>query len=166
MLDTNKNENTDRTQIETQNTDNFYTVTDPDGREWTMRPVPTHFYIMYGQLPGTLSDRALLALKQKDQATFEKEIADNLTQEEIFSNLMFIREAVKYACAKPKITLTPQTPDEISPFDISPAAFDFLSRQAMSSGGGKAAGLNSFRGQPGSSSGDRPARKKLRKTAK
>ncbi len=166
MLDTNKNENTDRTQIETQNTGNFYTVTDPDGREWTMRPVPPHFYIMYGQLPGTLSDRALLALKQKDEAGFEKEITDNLTQEEIFSNLLFIREAVKFACVKPKINLTPQTPDEISPFDISPAAFDFLSRQAMSSGGGKAAGLNSFRRQSGSSSGDRPARKKLRKTAK
>jgi hypothetical protein len=163
MLDTNKNQTN---ALEPQTTDNFYTVTDPDGRKWTMRPVPTHFYIMYGQLPGTLSDRALLALKEKDQATYEKEIADSLTQEEIFSNLMFIREAVKYACVSPKITLTPQTPEEISPFDISPTAFDFLSRQAMSSGGGKVTGLDSFRGQPAPSSGDRSARKKLRKTAK
>ncbi len=167
MLDTNKNETNDTNTIEPQNTDNFYTVTDPDNREWTMRPVPTHFYIMYGQLPGTLSDRALLALKQKDQSTYEKEIADNLTQEEIFSNLIFIREAVKFACVKPKITLTPMAPDEISPFDISPAAFDFLSRQAMSSGGGgKAARLDSFRKQSGPSSGNRAAGKKLRKTAK
>jgi hypothetical protein len=149
--------------------DNFYQVTDPDAREWTMRPVPMHFYVMFGQLPGALSDRAMLALKQKDNDAFEKEIADNLTQKEIFDNLMFVREAVKYACVKPKITLTPQTPDEISPFDISPAAFDFLSRLAMGKGGGgggKAAGLDSFRGQSRPTSGNRSNGKKLRKAAK
>jgi hypothetical protein len=162
-----KDTNNDINAIEPQHSENLYNVTDPDGRVWTMRPVPMHFYLLYGQLPGALSDRAMLALKQKDNDALEKEIADNLTEKEVFDNLMFVREAVKYACVHPKISLTPQDADEISPFDISPAAFDFLSRTAMSSrGGGKAAGLNSFRKQSRPATGNRSNGKKLRKAAK
>jgi len=56
----------------------YYNITDPDGREWTLRPVPSHFYLMFGQLPATISERALLALKDGDDEAFEQEITSKL----------------------------------------------------------------------------------------
>lgn len=158
-------ENTNQTNAADPQTEtNLFTITDPDGREWLMRRVPEHFYLMYGQLPSTLSDRAMLALKQNDEQAFEAELVSTLTEKEIFDGMLFNREAVKYACVKPKISLTPQNDGEVSPFDISETAFKFLTRVAV--GGERASGLESFRGKPATASGNLAAVPKLRKTPK
>jgi hypothetical protein len=110
-----------------------------------MRPVPKHFYLMFGQLPSSISDRALLALKEGDEAKFDKEVVNKLSPQEIFNSMMFTREAVKFACVKPAIVFDPKTDDEISPLQISEKWFRELSKTVMKEIGGQAEGLNSFR---------------------
>lgn len=155
------------TKTPDSNTENdHYTLTDPDNRKWVMRPVPKHFYLMFGQLPSSISDRALLALKDGDSESFESEVVSRLSPQEVFNSIMFTREAVKYACVKPRIVFDPKSDDEVSPLQISPKAFEFLSQSVMKELGGQTEGLHSFRRQPEQPSRSRSNSKKLRKAAK
>ncbi len=153
-------------QTETNTENDYYNFTDDDGREWLMRPVPKHFYLMFGQLPSAISDRAMLAIKNKDEEAFENEMVSKLSAQELFNSMMFTREAVKYACVKPRIAFNPQTEEEISPFDISEKAFKSLAACVMKELGGQTEGLNSFRRQPEQPAGNRADKPKLRKTSK
>lgn len=141
-----------------------YQVTyEPTGRVWTMRPLPKHIYLMFGQMPSSLTETAIEAIQAKDDDALEREVAESLSPEEMLEQAIFGREAVKYCVVKPKISLTPRK-GEISPFDISPEEFNFLVKNAIQSVGGQAERLKSFRPQSeqasGSSAVGKPRKKK------
>lgn len=120
-----------------------YQVTAPSGRVWTLRPLPKHFFIYYGQLPSVMTAEVLKQIRTGNTEAVEKEIEKNLTADEIMQTAMFIRDAVDYACVNPKITLAPKNENEISPFKITPEDYDFISQIVMK--GGEAGGLKTFR---------------------
>lgn len=141
-------------------------LTVPSGRTFEVRPLPKHFYLFYGELPTALSEKAVAALKSEDMQSFEKEILETLSPDKILQTLVFLREAVKYICVKPKISLSPQNADEISPFEISEEDFNFLGKWAMQGAGGvEAEGLNTFRAGQEQTSANSTDSTELRKTA-
>jgi hypothetical protein len=148
-----------------ENQETTYQVTyQPTGRVWTMRPVPRHLFIMFGQMPTSLTEAAAEALDKENIEAFEQEMAGKLSPEEERQSMIFAREIVDYAVVHPKITLTPRNKDEISPFKISEHEFIFLVKSASS--GGLAAGLNSFRTQSGQATGSGSNGKKSGKKRK
>ena len=130
---------------------NLVNLTVPSGKVYQVQPLPKHFYLFYGELPQALSEKAVEAVKTGDQEAFERDVEAALTPEQIQKSLIFVREAVKFICVVPKISLTPKDETEISPFEISEEDFQFLSRWAMS-GGQSAARLETFRDESGEAS--------------
>ena len=122
---------------------NTYKITLTSGRKWTVRPLPKHFFIYYGQLPTSLMEQAVEAVKSGGAA---ENINPNMTADEVSQLLIFMREAVNLFCVNPRISLNPKGKNEISPFEITETEFNELAGLAMkSAGGGMAEGLNSFR---------------------
>lgn len=131
----------------TKDSPTTYTVTDPEGKEWILRPLPAHFYLFSGQLPATMSEKAIKALNSGDEDALEDEMRSQMSVEQIFDSAMFARDAVTYACVKPKITISPKNKDEISPFKISEEVFLFLTRTVIKPQGVDAAKAANFRGK-------------------
>lgn len=131
-------------------TDNTYKAVDPEGREWTLRPVPAHIQLMFGQLPTSISEAAIRAMDQGDSSVLEQEVQANLTTGQRIQGALFARQAIEYAVVRPRITLTPDgSPDEISPFEISEEVFIFLTKRALNPGGADAEKARTFRAGPG-----------------
>lgn len=126
-------------------TENTYQITLSSGRAFTVRPLPKHFFIYYGELPTALMNQAAESVKNGSEKAFETALTSSLSPEEIKQFLIFVREAVNHFCVSPRITLAPKGKDEISPFEITEKEFAELSALAMQSVGGLAEGLNSFR---------------------
>ena len=125
---------------------NTYQITLSTGRKWTVKPLPKQFFIYYGELPTSMMEQAIEAMKQG--GSLSASVEQNMSADEVRKLLIFIREAVNQFCVVPRISLSPKDETEISPFDIYEEEFTELSQLAMkSSGGGRADGLNSFRQQ-------------------
>lgn len=120
-----------------------FNLTVPSGKVYQVRALPKHFFLFFGELSQALTEKALECVKDGDQEAFEREIESNLTPEQIQKSLIFVREAVKAMCVNPRISLTPQNDNEISPFEISEEDFGCLSKYAIS-GGLSAHGLNNL----------------------
>lgn len=119
-----------------------YQVTTPSGRVWTLRHLPKHFFLYYGQLPTVMTAEVIESFP-KGREAIEAEIQKALPEEELNKLAFFIRDAVNYAAVNPKISLNPKDETEISPFDISPEDFEFISTLVVQ--GGEASGLKTFR---------------------
>lgn len=119
-----------------------YNVTLSSGKVFTLLPLPQHFYLLFGQLPSGMSEKAIAALGKGDAAA-TRELASKLTPKQVMNNMIFAREAVKYACLRPRIVLSPESDDEISAFDITEEEFAELVRYATQGGG--SADLENFR---------------------
>lgn len=141
-----------------------YQLTAPSGKVWTLRPLPKHFFIYFGQLPNVMSERVMAAVKTGDAAAVEKEIESTLSPDEMLQTLAFVRDAIQYACVNPVISLNPKNENEISPFQITPDDFDFLSKAVMQGGG--AAALAKFPRQPVENAANRNDRQSVRATPK
>lgn len=141
-----------------------YQVTAPSGKVWTLRSLPKHFFIYYGQLPQVFSAEVAKAVASGDIAAVEKEIESKLSPEEMMQTLAFIRDAVQYACVNPAISLSPKNDAEISPFQITPEDFDFLTVTVMKGGG--SVGLTTFRSKSVETSPDRDDGAKIRRSSK
>lgn len=120
-----------------------YRITAPSGRVWTLRHLPKHFFLYYGQLPTVMTAEVLETIKSGDRQAVEDEIAKTLAPEELVKTATFIRDAIDYAVVHPKISLNPKDDSEISPFQITPEDFELLSVLVMK--GGEAGGLETFR---------------------
>jgi len=143
----------------------YEVIYEPTGRAWTMRPLPKHIFLMFGQMPTSLSEIAIKAMQEGDEAAFQKELQSTLSPEEMMQSAMFAREAVKYSVVSPKISLTPRV-GEVSAFDVTEDEFNFLVKTAIQSIGGSAEGLKSFRSQPAKASGNSANSTKSRKKPK
>jgi hypothetical protein len=126
-----------------------FEATDYEGRKWILRPLPAHFFVMFGELPAEMTEKAVNAMKDGKDDVLGAEVLSRMSQKQIVNSLMMMREAVKYGCVKPRIVLSPETADEISPFEVSEKSFNFLAKTIMKGSGGLAEGLDSFRGEPG-----------------
>lgn len=144
-----------------------YTVESPEsGRKWTLKPIPKHFYLMYGQMPSTLTERAAEALNAQNAVELEKELDRTLSAEQKMQLMIFIREAVNFACVNPKLSLNPSGPDQISPLELSEAEFNWLSGIVLNPRGAEAERLRNFRSESDKSPKRSASGKKLRTKTK
>ena len=126
--------------------ENTYTVTyKENGRQWTLRPLPPHFLLMFGQLPTNMTEKAAAALSTSDEGAFAEEVQKTLSPKQVFDTAIFAREAVKFALVKPRIALIPESEDEISAFEVSEDEFKFLVQTVMAGGASQSAAK--FRGK-------------------
>lgn len=129
--------------------DGTYSVILSTGREMILQPLPTHFFLLHGELPVGLANQAIKAIKQ-GQST--DDVEEKLKEfeadpEKILSKLLFTREAVKFACVNPKITLTGEGENEISALDLK--EIEFIEIRDLVLNGGLTEGLDRFRQRPG-----------------
>ena len=124
--------------------DGTYKVTLPSGREMLLRPLPPHFYMIYGQLPDYLPAKAFEAVAEKDKQSLA-EIVEEIPKEDLARINLMMREAVKYICVKPQVSLEGNKKGEISLIELSVEEYNFLNGWAIHKLGVEARSAASFR---------------------
>ena len=125
--------------------DNNYDVVLSTGRKMILRSLPNHFLLLHGELPLGLANQAVKAIKA-NQSTAEIEQKLKELQEDpakVLQRMVFVREAVKFGCISPKITLTGEGKDEISTLDLQ--EIEFIEIRDLLLNGGLTEGLEFFR---------------------
>lgn len=113
-----------------------FDVTVPSGSVWKLREPPIQQFVLAGKLPATLAAKMTGIAQQYegDEAGAKKALMDQLSPEDIVSNLAFGRDLLLHCAIEPKISLNPKNDNEIAPEEILPEDFGFLISWVMTGG--------------------------------
>jgi hypothetical protein len=118
-------------------------VTLPSGAVWKLREPPIQQWIVSGKLPSALAAKMAQAASNGG-ADDPQQMLQQLTPEDLLSNLEFGRDLLLFCAVEPRITLGPTNENAIAPEDILPEDFAFLMSWVLS-GGVTGEGLSTFR---------------------
>jgi hypothetical protein len=124
-----------------------FDVTLPSGAVWKLTEPPIQQFVLSGKLPAALAAKMVKAAKESggDKEQAKQAMFEELTTEDIMSNLAFGRDLLLVCAVHPRIVLNadPDSETEIAPEDILPEDFMFLVNW-MLRGGDSGEGLDTF----------------------
>lgn len=118
----------------------------PSGAVWKLREPPIQQFVLSGKLPAALAAKMVKTAKEAggDKEAAKAAMFEQLTTEDIMTNLAFGRDLLLVCAVEPEISLNPVNDNQIAPEDILPDDFMFLVNWLLR-GGQSGESLETFR---------------------
>lgn len=102
----------------------------PSGAVFTLRRPPMEVWIAAGKIPQSFLQQMIKGGRGGRVET--------LSDEDTMASILFVREALLYACVSPRLVVGATGEDELDPCELDPEDFEFLSRWVLSGSPGVA----------------------------